>query len=369
MRVWAVGDRDRTDVTVQLHHVACDGMATVGFVAELLHGYAERIGVTGLPPLPPSRPEKLRGRGRFGLNAWRLLRILGRQAVGLIGVWKFAVAPPGAGGRPQFPRRRPVRCPRFTRRRSASELAAEETIGAAPLGQGVGGAVERPAGPRPVSGPRGLAPARSRPAKGRDWLRLTVPMSLRSPADFDMPAANVVSMVFLDRRSAEMADGRTAVAGHQCRDAADQASRPGADVRDVAVGRAAFARRAAAADRARRGARPPACCRTSGPCWPTPRCRGKADRIALGGAVLESIDAVGPLRPRHPHRFFRIHLCRPVLHHLALRPAGHQPRRRGRAAGCLRPARAAVGGPSFLYDMHLRLPSSGCWPLASGCRG
>ena len=33
-----------------------------------------------------------------------------------------------------------------------------------------------------------------------------------------------------------------------------------------------------------------------GPCWPTPRCRGKAARSRWAGAVLESIDAVGPLR-------------------------------------------------------------------------
>ena len=212
LRLWAVGDRDRTDVTVQLHHVACDGIAIVGFVEELLRRYAERIGVTGLPPLPPSRPEKLRGRGRFGLNAWRLLRILGRQAVGLIGVWHFAVAPPGAGGgaevSPQAARPLPSVYPATL----SHEFAAEETIGAAPSRQGVGGAFERPAGPRPVSGLRRLGAGRHPPAKGRDWLRLTVPMSLRSPADFDMPAANVVSMVFLDRRSAEMADGRGAVA-------------------------------------------------------------------------------------------------------------------------------------------------------------
>ena len=153
LRVWAVGDRDRTDVTVQLHHVACDGMATLGFVAELLHGYAERIGVTGLPPLPPSRPEAARPRP---VRIERLAAAADSRAAGG-GVdrgLELRRAPPGAGGRPSFPAGGPCAArglpgdaqPRVCRRGNHR---------AAPLGQGVGGAVERPAGPRPVSGPRG----------------------------------------------------------------------------------------------------------------------------------------------------------------------------------------------------------------------
>jgi hypothetical protein len=39
-----------------------------------------------------------------------------------------------------------------------------------------------------------------------DWLRLLVPINLRNVADRSLPAANVVSSVFLDRRGADTAD-------------------------------------------------------------------------------------------------------------------------------------------------------------------
>ena len=103
--VYACGQsatEDRTDLTVQLHHAACDGIGTMRFIEELLLSYAQQIGVTGLPPLPPLQPEKLRGRGRFGLNAWKFIRILGRQAVGLLGVWQFAVHRSDADSRRRF---------------------------------------------------------------------------------------------------------------------------------------------------------------------------------------------------------------------------------------------------------------------------
>ncbi len=302
LRVWAVGDRDRTDVTVQLHHVACDGMATLGFVAELLHGYAERIGVTGLPPLPPSRPEKLRGRGRFGLNAWRLLRILGRQAVGLIGVWNFAAhrpVPAGAQVSPQAARALPAVYPATL----SHEFAAEETI-------------ELRRSAKALAVPLNDLLARDlflaledwrrqdAPAKGRDWLRLTVPMSLRSPADFDMPAANVVSMVFLDRRSAEMADGRRLLQGINAE--MRQIKRLGLGLTFV-MSLWAVRRLPGGLPRLTRKAG----CSATGLLSnlgavladaPLPRQGG---RIALGGAVLESIDAVGPLR-RGTHTAFSV---------------------------------------------------------------
>ena len=51
------------------------------------------------------------------------------------------------------------------------------------------------------------------PRQMSDWLRLTVPINLRTAADRDMPAANVISMVFLDRLPRDMADGRQLLQG------------------------------------------------------------------------------------------------------------------------------------------------------------
>jgi hypothetical protein len=47
---------------------------------------------------------------------------------------------------------------------------------------------------------------RRAPHRDRKWLRLTVPVNLRTMADRRLPAGNVVSMVFLDRNPREMMD-------------------------------------------------------------------------------------------------------------------------------------------------------------------
>jgi hypothetical protein len=134
------------------------------------------------------------------------------------------------------------------------------------------------------------------PGRSRDWLRLTVPINLRRPADFDLPAANVVSMVFLDRRSAATADRERLLRGITAE--MGEIKRFGLGLTFVlslwAVRRlpGGLSRMAAKAQ----------CAATTllsnlGPLWadcPLPRQDG---RIVLGGAVLESIDAVGPLRP------------------------------------------------------------------------
>ena len=48
--------------------------------------------------------------------------------------------------------------------------------------------------------------SRHRASAAGDWIRFSVPISLRQVADCRMPAANVVSMVFLDRTPAQIAD-------------------------------------------------------------------------------------------------------------------------------------------------------------------
>ena len=41
---------------------------------------------------------------------------------------------------------------------------------------------------------------------GDDWLRMMIPMNMRRPSDALMPAADVVSTVFLDRRPRDFAN-------------------------------------------------------------------------------------------------------------------------------------------------------------------
>jgi hypothetical protein len=51
------------------------------------------------------------------------------------------------------------------------------------------------------------------PDAGEAWIRIGVPMSLRTKSDYGLPAANRVSMVFLDRRPAERHDPETLIRG------------------------------------------------------------------------------------------------------------------------------------------------------------
>jgi len=48
--------------------------------------------------------------------------------------------------------------------------------------------------------------ARYQPHAADGWLRFSVPINLREAKDRRLPAANVMSMVFLDRRRAQIAD-------------------------------------------------------------------------------------------------------------------------------------------------------------------
>ena len=218
--------------------------------------------------------------------------------MGLIGVWNFA-----ATARCRRHRRFPPggrALPPFTRRRSAWSLHAAETESFAALAKALAVPLNdllardlflaledrrqhAPEGPRLAA------------ADGAD--------RFRSPADFQLPAANVVSMVFLDRRSAETADRERLLQGITAEMRQIKRFGLGFDVRDVALGRAPFARRAVAAGCARRG-RPPPCCRTWARRGPTPRCRGKTAASCWGrGARIDR--RRGPLA-RGTHTAFSV---------------------------------------------------------------
>jgi len=128
------------------------------------------------------------------------------------------------------------------------------------------------------------------------WCRLTVPVNLRTLADRRLPAANVASMVFLDRRAPDLGDpqrllqsiheemalikrlhlGLTFVLSVQlCR------WLPGG------LERMTRARRCAATGILTNMGAPLNCC-------PLPRRQG---RLAVGGAVLQGVDVLAPLRP------------------------------------------------------------------------
>lgn len=195
-------DTDRCQILAQFHHVATDGLGAVQFLDDLLELLdAEIVGRS--PRLRSLDAERLAHRGRYGMSAWRLIRELPRQAVGLAGVRQFLrnrPLPSADVDPPQTSLPSQDRLAFHSIRLSAGETArlreaarrmnvsVNELLTAmlfATL------AADRPVTERPDS---------------RDVFRICVPVNLRSAADRRTPAANVCSMVFLDRQPEAITD-------------------------------------------------------------------------------------------------------------------------------------------------------------------
>lgn len=211
LRLWVTRSSSASELLVQFHHACCDGLGIFQFIQDLLVLYARECGVS-LPDkaLPTLQPQRLAERGTFGLSTWKLFKMLPRQAVGLAGVRQFLSRKPV----PTIPHER----------RDAGEPTAE------PYPAACGQQLDAPT----VDGLRGVAKklqvttndllardlflalqqyrTRREMADDDAWLRMMIPMSLRSAADRYTPAANIVSSVFLDRRGVDCADAQQLLA-------------------------------------------------------------------------------------------------------------------------------------------------------------
>lgn len=194
-------------IVVAVHHAACDGLGIVGFVERWLSAAA---GTDARRPRPPA--ESLAALGRRGrvAGSWReFARLLPRLAKGLEGVKQFMArevidlgnGPPlPAGGSSAAPadRWQPAIIATtldadLVRRLDARALAAKVMVNdllMAAVMTTLGAHVE----------------ARATPVDAAAWIRLATPMSLRTKSDHALPAANRVSMVFLDRQPGDRRD-------------------------------------------------------------------------------------------------------------------------------------------------------------------
>ncbi len=199
LRVFVSAGSEATDVTLQLHHSCCDGKGALQFAEDLLILYASSFeDSVQEPELQPVDRELLQRRHHFGLTKWEFLRILPKQFVGLFGAWQFLVRKPV----PIIPHEpvsitdeTPAAYPAVAVHRF--DLAETEDIRGGAKSQGVS---NNDLLIRDLF--LAISDWRSRacPGQGEDWLRLSIPVNLRNEGDEQMPAANVVSMVFLDRR-------------------------------------------------------------------------------------------------------------------------------------------------------------------------
>jgi hypothetical protein len=212
LRVFVVESHDSCDVTLQFHHACCDGAGIAVFVNDLLIAYALAKGMHSrrlqLPPLDPGR---LARRGAYGLTFWKFVKLLPRQLADVRDVRQFFTRtpspllphrvlpdddPPPAG----FPA---TRTHLFTRAQTAGLYETARRLGVT-----VNDLLARD-----VFLALGEWRARHGAGDGDAWLRMMVPIDLRSPGDRLLSAANMVGSVFLDRRSRDFADPAKLLAG------------------------------------------------------------------------------------------------------------------------------------------------------------
>jgi hypothetical protein len=188
------------DILAQFHHVACDGLGALAFLGDFC-ALLDAALRGDRPPPNTADPRLLRGRGRYGLDCQKLLRSLPAQARGLEGVWKFLA-------------HRPVRLALDARaeqpaglhrlQRATAEFRGAHVRGLRQAATAAGVSLNELAAGALFGAIADILPA-SACCHARERVRLSIPMNMRRPADRRMPAANVVSMVFLDRSPAEIA--------------------------------------------------------------------------------------------------------------------------------------------------------------------
>lgn len=193
---------DGWSILMAVHHAACDGLGIVGFLERwLLAAEGKR---TRWRREPNAMMAALAARGRVAASWPEFTRMLPRLAKGLEGVGEFV-----SHDVAEF---------------SASTSPAETCLSSSPplpwqplvLSAGVDGDVvtglEAAAKASAVSVNDLLATslliaiAAQMPKQASPWIRVAIPMSLRTKNDHVLPAANRVSMVFLDRQPEDCRD-------------------------------------------------------------------------------------------------------------------------------------------------------------------
>lgn len=191
-----------SELMVQFHHACCDGLAIFQVVHELLLAYAMQVDEKAGVSLPEIDLSLLQNRGSIGLTTGSFLRLASRQAVGLRGVWQFLTRKPSHLLPHRVPQRDEPAPPSFP------------SVIAHHFQPDVSAGVRRAAKLAKVTQndllirDLFLALEEFRQSHGvhdpTAWLRLMIPVSMRRKHQYQAPAANIVSSVFLDRRAIDM---------------------------------------------------------------------------------------------------------------------------------------------------------------------
>lgn len=202
LRVWISWKPTESELFFQFHHACTDGLGGVQFIGDLLAHYGQQTAQPGeeLPEIEPVNFERLRSRATFEcaetqkppksvscpfMLCRRLVKLLRRRPV------------PLAAGRDRSagsPLRFPAIISRSIERAVLQQLKVVAARKAVELNDLY--LLEMFQTIREWNRRHGRKDS-------NEWLRIGMPTSLRTPLHDQMPAANVVSYMFLTRRSSE----------------------------------------------------------------------------------------------------------------------------------------------------------------------
>lgn len=199
LRITVRQGQSRADVVFHFHHACCDGTGAMQYIHDLLVLYSnanqhEARKVT----LDALDEQKLLSRETFGLSRWDRLKLTRKQLVGVAGIRQFfsrspqplvphEVEPDQSELPPAYPT---VLVHEFDQQQTTSIKQRAMEIGVSMNDLLVGSLFLAITSWR----------SENRLGDERDWLRMSVPVSMRQFGSESIPAANFVSMIFLDRR-------------------------------------------------------------------------------------------------------------------------------------------------------------------------
>lgn len=295
IRFHVVSDGRACDVVIQFHHACCDGIGFLTFLDDLLIAYTLALGTAPANLcLPALEPEKLASRNRLGLTLGKAIRMAPGQASALLQAARFLLRSPApivphqpAGDDDPVPAGYPAVLSGVLDRQELSGLRKVAARDGAWLNDLLARELFL-----------ALAEWRARwNVPGDDeWLRLMIPMNLRTPADSRLPAASLASFVCLDRRRQDFEDSEHLLQGiHKEMSVAVDRQRGFTFVFSCGLVNLIPGRLKAHIRKSR--------CQVStvltnlGKCFarsPLPR---RGGRLVVGDATLEGFDSAAPIRP------------------------------------------------------------------------
>lgn len=205
LRIDAIERAGGSELFIHFHHSCCDGKGIERFVNDLLISYTiERYPDQDNLKLSPVDHESLRTRGRHHWAALRSIRKWPRQAVGLLGALQFVSRRPSCAVKSGIPSDDNQLCdqyPTWATHRLDADSLQKMRRSARSKGVSLNDLICRDVF---------LAVSRWRQSIAEttesQWLRMMVPVNLRTKEDRNLSAANMVSSVFLDRRPSDCAN-------------------------------------------------------------------------------------------------------------------------------------------------------------------